>query len=118
MKRDYDLENLMEEMLSTLKSKNTDKLKNLEKSMNKYINRDEETKKKYQEYMNKTICTIKYSREGTEIEMHDIAKFEIPIMIGDIMINLLEDLEDTNRMRILIDILDHFGYNPSKEDDD
>lgn len=105
----------MQELLDKLDSKTT---KRLSESIQDTIENNPILSKKYEEFMNRDMCTIRYTRAHTEIIWKSCLEPEKKMAAVDIISHLLTNLKSKDKILVLRMIITNLDMNNEEDDED
>ena len=105
----------MQELLDKLDSATTRKLSD---SLRDTIENNPTLSKKYEEFMNQEMCTIKYTRAHTELIWKGCFEPEKKMASVDIISHLLADLKPKDKAFVLGMVIANLDMDDEEDDED
>lgn len=105
----------MEELINNLDSETT---KKLSESIKNTIESNTTLNKKYKEFMNQEMCTIKYTRDHTELSWKKCFASEKKMAAVDIISHLLDSLRPKDRAFVIAMIISNVDIDDEENNED
>lgn len=105
----------MQELLDSLDSKTT---KKLSESIKDTIQNNPTLSKKYEEFINQEMCTVKYTRDHTEVIWKGCFEPEKKMAVVDIASHLLNNLKIKDKAFAIAMIIANLDMDDKENDED